>query len=172
MLPPHSQISRAPPTVRGTSVCSHHRPVLSGQTPASSLRRQDAHMDNPSKNEAKTSNVSHRRGLGARWVRPHPTPALDTLSALNTSPRRPVDRRAHLQGPQGLSTRQVSAHSPGKTLSATFTSDAPPEMAAFPPRPWAPDSCCVHCPASPDPRAPDSEPPSLPAPPLPSPQPP
>ena len=147
-------------------------PVLSGQTPASSLRRQDAHMDNPSKNEAKTSNVSHWRGLGARWVRPHPTPALDTLSAPNTSPLCPVDLRAHLQGPQGLSTRQVSAHSPGKTLSATFTSDAPPEMAAFPPRPWAPDSCCVHRPASPDARAPDSEPPSLPAPPLPSPQPP
>lgn len=102
-----------------------------------------------------------------------PTPRLPwTHSAPSTSPRRPVDSSAHLRGPQGLSTCQVSAHSPGKTLSATFTSDAPPEVAAFPPQPWAPESCCVHRPASPDARAPDSEPPSLPAPPLPSPQPP
>lgn len=171
LAPPHSQLSRAPPTVSGLL------PASAGITDLSSVDRfppphsedRDAHTAGPSKNGAKTQ-MHHFGGDSGEWpVRCHPTPALDMLPAPNTSPHRPVDSSAHPGSAhlQGLSTHRASTHSPGKTLSPTFTSML--LQGWQPPLPTlGPCSCRVHPPALPDPRAPDPGAPSLPAPPLPS----
>lgn len=169
LVPPHSQLSRAPPTVRGRQCLQASQTCL--QWTDSRLHTQKTRMltrTTPLRTGLRLQ-MHHVGGdLGVRPGRPHPMPALDTLPAANTSLCRPVDSSAppgsaHLQGLQGLCAYSASAHCPGKTLSPTFISDAPPGMAASPPPPWGPaPAACVlqphQTPRAPDPGSPVCQP--------------
>ena len=96
LVPPYSQLSRAPPTMRGRQCLQASQTCL--QWTDSRLHTQKTSM--------LTQMTPLRMGLrrqmhylGVRPVRPHPTPAPDTLPAPNTSLRRPVDSGAAPGGP-------------------------------------------------------------------------